>query len=188
MRSAKLAPAIGLFALPILATSVASLAASKGGINMPDTVTVAGKTLHLNGLGIREATIFKVDVYVAGLYLETRSKDSQAIIEGEQVKRIVMKFVRDVDRDDMIEAWNSGFGSGKALADRLKQLNGYMADIPQGQTMVVTYLPGAGTEVSVNGKVKGTIPGADFAAALFRIWLGPKPPNKGLRDGMLGRG
>jgi hypothetical protein len=33
-------------------------------------ITVAGKTLTLNGMGLREATILNIDVYVAGLYVE----------------------------------------------------------------------------------------------------------------------
>jgi len=37
------------------------------GVKMPDTVTVEGKTLKLNGMGLRKKVMFKV--YVAGLYL-----------------------------------------------------------------------------------------------------------------------
>ena len=36
--------------------------------------------IHLNGLGLRTATMLKVKVYVIGLYLENKSSDPQAII------------------------------------------------------------------------------------------------------------
>jgi len=53
--------------------------------------------------------------------------------------------------------------------------------------MSFTYLPGAGVSVEVQGATKGTIPGADFAEALFGIWLGASPPNPGLKEGLLGK-
>jgi len=40
--------------------------------------------------------------------------------------------------------------------------------------------------VDVNGAVKGTIAGDDFARALFAIWLGARPPNAELKTGLLG--
>lgn len=152
---------------------------------MPNKVKVAGKALVLNGMGIREATVFKVDVYVAGLYLEKKSNDSGSIISSEQAKRLVLKFVREVDREDMVKAWRTGFGGKGALAARVGKLSAYMADLEEGDTMTFTYLPGKGTEVKVKGKRRGVIEGDDFGRALFAIWLGSSPPNAGLKMGLL---
>ena len=44
-----------------------------------------------------------------------------------------------------------------------------------------TWLPGQGLQMKVDGNVRGVIPGEDFASVFFRIWLGPRPPNRGLR-------
>ena len=66
----------GLLALLLMAVSQPLLARECQGVNLPDQLQVSGKTLQLNGLGLREATIFKVRVYVAGLYLEQKSTDS----------------------------------------------------------------------------------------------------------------
>lgn len=41
-------------------------------------------------------------------------------------------------------------------------------------------------EVAANGKALGTVPGKDFGDALMRVWLGPKPSDKALKDGLLG--
>ena len=38
-----------------------------------------------------------------------------------------------------------------------------------------------------NGVKKGTIEGLDFKKALFGIWLGNKPADDDLKDGMLGK-
>jgi hypothetical protein len=50
----------------------------------------------------------------------------------------------------------------------------------------MTYIPGRGTELALNGEPKGVIKGADFAAAVFSIWLGPKPINTSFKEQILG--
>lgn len=177
--------------LMVLVTSTAAGAAQKGGVTMPDTVDVGGKTLQLNGMGIREATVFNVKVYVAGLYLESKSQDAGAILGSSGNKRLVLKFVRNVDRDDITTAWKDGFKRNAesqipALQQRIDQLNAWMVAMSVGDTMAFTYVAGQGVEVSVKGAAKGTIQGEDFARAFFSIWLG-KPPNKSLRKGLLGK-
>ena len=56
-----------------------------------------------------------------------------------------------------------------------------------GDEAVMTYVPGTGTTLEVNGKALGTIEGRPFARALLAVWLGDKPPDKGLRQGVLGQ-
>ncbi len=56
-----------------------------------------GKTLVLNGLGLR--TKFVVKVYVAGLYLEQKSSDANAILKADAPKRLVMQFMRDFEQE-----------------------------------------------------------------------------------------
>ena len=60
-RTASLALLLALAAVP------ASSAREVAGVTLPDTVSVEGKTLKLNGAGLRTKVVFKV--YVAGLYL-----------------------------------------------------------------------------------------------------------------------
>lgn len=181
--------ALSVIAMLMMATP--AFAAEKAGVKMADTATIGDKAVVLNGLGVREATVFNVDVYVAGLYLETRSSDGEAIAASEQAKRLDLRFVRDVDRGDITEAWVEGFKKNGAdinkLKDRIGRLNSWMSGIDEGQSLSFTYQPGKGLAVSVKGQEKGVIEGADFATAFFRIWLGPKPPNSGLKRGLLGK-
>ncbi len=176
-----------LFALTGLA------AAELEGVTLPDTVKVGETELVLNGLGLREATFLKVDVYVSGLYLPAKTSDAKAIIALDEPKQIQMKFVHSAPKKKLIAAWNEGFeeNSSKeafaAAAEGLKTLNGYMVDIKDGDTMTFTYLPGSGVECRIKGKVLGTIPGKPFAQALFAVWFGPEPPNEDLKAGMLGK-
>jgi hypothetical protein len=175
----------------VLLLAPAAFAGERAGVKMPDKVTVGSKELVLNGMGVREATVFNVDVYVAGLYLEARSSNGEQIAASPQAKRLLLSFVRDVDRDDITEAWTSGFKKNgadmAALRDRIAKLNGWMKAVRKGETLTFTYEPEKGLTVTVDGNVAGTIEGADFASAFFRIWLGPKPPNGGLKNGLLGK-
>jgi hypothetical protein len=60
-----------------------------------------------------------------------------------------------------------------------------MEDIDEGKSLNITYVPDAGVRVEINGKLKGTIPGDDFAEALFSIWLGPRSPYGSMRSSLL---
>ena len=165
---------------------------SKAGVTMPDSVKLADKQLVLNGMGLREATIFKVDVYVAGLYLEAVSSDPAAIIASPGAKMLVLRFVRDVGRKDILKAWNEGFKNNAtvkltAIQPLIDQLNSWMGDFDDGSTLIFTYVPGTGVEVLVNKTRKGVLNNDDFARSLFAIWLGPKPPTGDLKRGLLGK-
>lgn len=162
------------------------------GVELPDQVSVAGRNLVLNGLGVREATVLMVNVYVAGLYLEAKSSDPAVILSPEHPKRIVMKFVRSVGKEKLTEAFTDGFGKnsgadGAALAGRLATLNAAMTDVRKEDVIALTYVPETGVTVTVKGKDAAVIPGADFQHALFSIWVGANPPNVSLREGLLGR-
>jgi hypothetical protein len=178
-----------------IVTALASgtaIAGKIGNVTLPDTISVHGKQLVLNGMGLREATMLKVDVYVAGLYLETPSADPAQIVQSNQTKRLVLRFVRDVDRKDIVKAWSEGFRKNATvpeaqLRDRIEQLNSWMPAFKNGSTLVFTYTPGEGVVVEVDNQRKGVLQGDDFAQSLFAIWLGQHPPTSDVKKGLLGR-
>lgn len=156
-----------------------------GGVSMPASVEVDGQTLVLNGMGIREATVFSIDVFVAGLYLPETSTNGDAIIRARALKRLVLRFVHDVPRDGLASGLNDSFGP--ALADQITRFTGMLpAEISEGTVIILTYRPGGGLEVHVDGRRRGVISGDAFAAAFFRFLIGPNPPNRGLKRGLLG--
>lgn len=168
---------------------LSTFAAEKLGFSFPDTLTVRGKKLVLNGIGVREATVFKVDVYAAGLYLENKSQEAEKILESKQVKRIELRFVRDVAAKKLRKAWQEAFAKNcqsdcEAYQEGLTQLNSHMSDTKEKDTMAFNFGV-ADVGVWVGGKRKGTIKGKTFTHLLLKAWLG-KPPNRGLKEGMLG--
>ena len=161
------------------------------GVSFPDQTQADGTTLTLNGLGLRQATVLKVNVYVAALYVARPSSDASAILAAGAPAELILHFVRDVGASDITKGWNEGFEKNAkpelpALKERIATLNGWMTDMKTGQRMVFGFRPGAGVQVSVNGVAKGTIKGDDFAKAFLSIWLGPEPPNPEIKQGLLG--
>jgi hypothetical protein len=162
-----------------------------GGVELPSAVLLDGAKLCLNGLGLREATFLNVDVYLAGLYVTQRSRDGEQIANSDQPKLMRLRFVRDVTQKEMAEAISDGFerSAGAAhpkLKERIDRFTAALPQLKEGDTLILSYRPQRGVEVSFGGKRLVEIPGRDFATALFRIWLGSKPPNAGLRTGLLG--
>ena len=178
-----------VFAAFVVTASLAG-ATSLAGVSLPDTVTVSGKSLRLNGAGIRTKFLFKI--YVIGLYLENPTRDSARAIGSEESKRVVMHLVyKNVTKKQLGEAWEDGFekntpSPSAAVKEGLAKLESWMGDISAGQEIVFTWEPGKGTDVRFAGEEKGTIPGEDFMRALWSVWLGPHPPSEDLKKGLLG--
>jgi hypothetical protein len=75
----------------------------------------------------------------------------------------------------------------ESLRPRLDLLNRAYRDVKSNDSYVLSYLPGKGTVLRLNGTELVTIEGEDFANAYFRIWLGDEPISTSLRDQLLGR-
>jgi Chalcone isomerase-like len=165
-----------------------ALARELEGATLADTVKTGEKTLKLNGLGLRKKAMFKV--YVGGLYLESPSKDANAILASDQAKAIRLHFLRDLTKAQLVEAFQEGFEANakdkaaqKAAFDKMLAL---VPDVKTGSTLTFTYLPGKGTTLQVADRDLGVFEGKGFADAVFSIWLGSKPPSEDLKKGMLG--
>ena len=171
-----------------LAAAAVVLAGEVAGVKMADTVSVEGKSLKLNGMGLRKKVVFKV--YVAGLYLETPSPAGEAVIASDQTKRMQLSVLRSLKSKQVMEAIEEGFEKNSkaqmgALKERLGKFGAMISDVVEGDQIVMTYVPGKGTIVSVKGADKGLIEGKDFADALFAVWLGNNPVQEDLKKALL---
>ena len=162
-------------------------------VSLPDHVTIDGTDtpLQLNGMGYRTKFVF--DIYVGALYTESKAASRDRVQALKGPKRIVMHMVFDeVSHEKMADAWQEGFEENnsdeqyKKLESRLNTFIGYFPDLLKDYVVLLDYVPGAGTRVTINGEVKGTIEGADFSTALLDVWLGEEPADDDLKDAMLG--
>lgn len=179
--------------LTVVVFSTASHARQLDDVTLPDKVTLDGTdvALQLNGMGYRTKFVF--NIYVGALYTESKveSRDAAQALKGP--KRIVMHMVYDeVSKEKMADAWNEGFEENNSEAQlgklkaRLQTFISYFPDLKEGNIVLLDYIPGKGTRVTINGEVKGVIEGADFYAALLDVWLGDEPADDDLKEAMLG--
>ncbi len=184
-----------LAAMMLLQLPAAVSAADVAGIRIDDRARVAQSDLQLNGAGVRTKFVFKV--YVAALYLPERKSSTAEILALSGPKRVSMRLVRDLSAEQLVEALEEGIRDNtspaelEALSSRLVELKAIMLEVKQGRDgdlMTLDFLPGTGTQVAMNGTVRGkAIAGDDFYRALLRIWLGDNPISKDLKKALLGQ-
>ncbi len=171
-----------------LGVSLPTWAGELAGITMPDTHSLAGETLVLNGMALREK--YFVDVYVGGLYLQAKTTSGTTAIQTDAPKRLHMSFVySEVPAEKTIEAYVEVWEEDPTYASLRSQCDTFITWIPTlhaGDSMTLEYVPGKGTSLLVNGQSRGTIPGVPFMKLIFGNYVGPNA-NKTLRTGLLGQ-
>ena len=171
-----------IMALPLYAAEVA-------GIHYRDSFLVDNTKLRLTGVGLLRYWGFKA--YTGAFYLEegTAIKD----VLSDRAKRIELEYFRSIKGEDFGPATNKSIAKNvdsktfDRLRPRINYHNSLYEDVRPGDRYSLTYIPGKGTELALNGESKGLIEGADFAAAVFSIWLGPKPISDSFKRQILGR-
>ena len=171
--------------------AVTAGAATIAGVNFEDSVTVGTQKLVLNGAALRKK--FVVKVYAGALYLPSKQNNAAAIIAADTPRRQVMHFLMDVDKGKIAEAWTDGLkdntpNASPEVKTAFATLSSWMQDVKEGQEIVMTYVPGIGTTVSIAGQNKGTLGGKAVADAILNTWIGPKPgPGGDFKKAVLGQ-
>ena len=182
-----------LLALLLASTVFSAQAAEVHGVKLDDSAQVGDSALLLNGAGIRTKMVFKV--YVGALYLTSKKADAVAVLADVGAKRVALHMLRSLSAEKLVHALDEGLEANNsaaelaALAPQLKAFRQHMTAggaVKEGDLIVLDYLPGKGTQASLNGKALGTTEGETFNQALLKIWLGDKPVDAGLKKAMLG--
>lgn len=165
------------------------------GVTLPDSETVSGTPLVMNGIGLREVTKwgFTVKVYVAGLYLKTKNKNSTEVIASQDPKKLVMHFVRNVDRQDLFNAFLSGYKDNcvkdcAKASEQFKPFGASVVSVRSGNKIQFTFNKDQVTfEVDGPNKVSKTFTDAALSQNLLALFINEKnPPTKELRKGLMG--
>jgi hypothetical protein len=153
------------------------------------TFKTVNTTLELSGVGELRYLGF-VKIYDGALYLPAEADSSQVL--DNISKRLEVRYLRSFKSKDFGPATIAGIKKNvdpetyARLESRIAYHNGLYDDITPGDRVSLTYIPTVGTRLEINGTTKGTIEGADFARALFSIWLGEKPFDRGFKKALLG--
>lgn len=170
-------------------SSLTADAAKVEGIYYGDSYTVEKTKLRLTGVGLLRYWGFKA--YTGAFYLEEGTPIDEVL--SDTAKRIELEYFRPIKGKDFGPATNKSIVKNvdsktfERLRSRIDYHNSLYEDVQPGDRYSLTYVPGKGTELSLNGQPKGLIEGADFAAAVFSIWLGPKPISESFKKQILGQ-
>lgn len=177
-----------------LACALSAQAADIGGVKVEDTATVAGKTLVLNGGGMRQ--IFVVKVYAAALYLSEKKTSAADVQALTTPKRVALHIQREVNSEEFGQLFITSMNKNSSKEEKAKVINqtvkfGEMfASLPpvkKGDIVTLDWVPGSGTVSTLNGKQIGeTLPDIAFYNAVLRIWIGENPVQSDVKRGLLG--
>lgn len=163
------------------------------GVKIPNTVTVAGAKLELNGAGTRYKGPFKV--YVADLYTSKTIKSLDELIAAPGPKRLTLTMLREVESGPFGKLLTRGVEDNVPKNEMSKLVPGLMrmGDIftsvkaqNVGDVIMMDWIPGTGLVITAKGKVQGEpFKEPEFYRAMMSIWLGNSPADFKLKEALL---
>lgn len=172
---------------------LAAQAAEVSGIKFDESATVAGKSLVLNGLGVRYKV---VKVYALGIYLSEKKNHTADVLALTTPKRFRIVTLRDITSDELGQAFLTGINKNLSKDEKAKFVNqlvkfgelfNEIEGGKKGDTIIGDFVPGTGTIITMNGKQLGqAIPDPAFFNAILRIWIGDNPADPTLKPLLLG--
>ncbi len=160
------------------------------GVEFEPTVKVGSTLLNLKGAALlRYRVVFRA--YVAALYLAPGTNPADVL--SDVPKRLEIEYFWGIGAADFAEAMldrialNLPRAEFARLEPRITEFNRLYVDVSPGDRYSLTYEPGVGTELALNGTPLGTSTGPEFAQAAFSIWLGKEPLDIALKTALLGR-
>jgi hypothetical protein len=178
-----------LIAAMLLIIGISAYSAEIEDVTFEDSIMVDGMTLSLRGVGLFRFLKF-IKAYVGALYMPegVPSKD----VLSDTPKHLEVEYFYAIKGEDFGPATNKVLAQNfddqtlERLKPRIEKHNALYKDVQPGDRYSLTYIPGRGTELALNGSPLGVIEGADFAAALYAMWLGEKPMNESFKQQLLG--
>lgn len=154
-----------------------------------DNVFVEDTRLSIRGTGLfRYLGVIKA--YVGALYVED-GKSTEDVL-ADTAKRLELEYFHTIKGEDFglatsrLIARNVDAKTMDKLRSSIEEHNAMYKNVKPGDRYSLTYTPGKGTELALNGKPIGLIEGADFASAIYAIWLGQKPMNRSFKRQLMG--
>jgi hypothetical protein len=178
----------------------ASASESKGtsvtvaGTAFDSKIVLAGKTLSLNGAGVRTKFMFKI--YAAGLYLPAPASTPAAVYAASGPKRMKVTFLRELDSTSFGKTTSQVMGDnlprekfGKCIPGILKlgEVFANKKKMLAGEWYTLDEVPGQGTLVSINGQMVAEIAEREFFTCLMYNYFGDKPADTTLKAALLGQ-
>jgi len=142
------------------------------GVHSENTYETDGIQMKIQGAGMLRYLGF-IKAHVGALYLEEGSVIKNVL--SDKPKRLEVEYFHALKGEDFgvttnkVIAKNTDTLTLEKIRPQINYHNSLYEDVQPGDRYSLTYIPGRGTELALNGKTKGIIKGADFASALFSM-------------------
>jgi len=131
-----------------------------------------------------------IKAYTGAFYLQEGIHGNDAL--QDVPKRLVLEYRYAISAEDFAKATteiirkNVNESTFQRIESKIRELNNMYRSVKPSDRYSLNYSPEQGTELALNGVSLGVIPGADFAYAVFSIWIGNAPIDESFRDRLLG--
>lgn len=163
------------------------------GVTVEPTITMGGTKLVLNGAGVRYKAFFKINV--TEIHAVKRFATLEELLALPGPKRVTITLLREIPFDQMGKSLTRGIednypkGNRSGLIPSLIRISELFSDTKQlmpGDRVLIEWVPGIGTVLTVKGKVQGEpFKDPELFRAVMSIWLGPTPIDFKLKDALL---
>jgi hypothetical protein len=179
---------VSLLLAAVVIIQPGSTRATLQGVTFAESVREGNTVLRLhNAALLRYLKVIKA--YVAAVCLP----------EGVAPDKVLEDVPKRLDISNLVPIKGSDFGKGAEpvlrriqeaeelarLRSRIDRLNAIYRDVKPADRYALSYLPGRGTELTLNGVTLTVVEGADFAEAYFGIWLRREPIDARLKRDLL---
>lgn len=158
----------------------------------PRSIELSESNNSLSKLGeYRYVYRYFFKLYDAALYASPEATHEDVLAASTRY-RLQFRYLREIEKSIILESAdkmlrkNLSPAEFEQIADRVDRINQAYRTVRDGDQSSLTYLPGTGTTLRINGQSVATIEGEDFARLYFKIWLGEQPISTSLRENVLG--
>jgi hypothetical protein len=183
--------ASALTVLALWASPAPALPAARiEGVAFDDRVTASGVEFKLNSVGLLRIGIF-IKAYVAGLYLGPGANAENIL--ADTPKRLEISYFWSISAERFVTSTreaierNSDPATLQKIGPHVDRFLALYRSVQPGDRYALTYVPGVGTELALNGTPLGSIPGPEFAAAVFGVWFGDREIDTALKKSLLAK-
>ena len=164
--------------------AAAAEAVAVADVSFPSAQTLQGKSLQLNGAGVRYKAAFKV--YAAALYLPKKSTAVSDAISTQTPKRLHITMLREIDANELGRMFTRGLeenldrATSARLVPGILRMSQVFSDhkrLKEGESFQLDWVPGTGALLTIKGQTLAEpfVDPAFFQALLASGWATSRP-------------
>ena len=171
----------------LFATSAAANSVTERGERFDRVVEESGQRYTLLGSGVFRYMIWTA---YAGAYYQLEGESEPQPL-SDVPRRLELAYFHEIAAEDFAEATEKTLSDSLTLyefnqvKENLAQLNQQYRDVVPGDRYLLSW-DGEQLRLALNGETLYEDSSAEFASAMFGIWLGERPLGEDFRDALLG--